>query len=197
MGSPCVAPIHSMIRPAGGGNPDYGGALAVRKEPKPGTFARVASEVRTGTFVGNARWRASRRKSKWNLLDPLFMVPLWIAFWWVGVELAWSAHVRLFQGGAGAMSRNWMEALGRQKSLSVLLMVLPPFFPAITGAMVVGNFLVHLIPPARRAMAEEARGFPGTDYSTTQRTLLRCTAVLLGIAAVLALIGAATLSGSR
>lgn len=169
----------------------------MRKESKPGTFASVVSEIKARTFVGDARRRASRRKSRWNLLDPLFMVPLWIAFWWVGVELAWLAHVDLFQGGAGPMSRNWMEALGRQNSASALLMVLPPFLPAITGAMVVGNFLIHLIPPARRAMDEEARGFPGTDYRTSQRTLLRCTAALLGIAAVLAFIGAATFSGSR
>jgi hypothetical protein len=165
----------------------------VRKKPKPGTFASVVSEMKEGTFLANARQRASRRKSKWNLLSPLLMAPLCALFWWAGAELAWLAHVAFFQSSASAVSRNWMAALGRQNSVPVLLMVLPPFLPAISGAMLAGNFLIHLIPPARRALDGESRSSPGTDYATAQHTLLRVTAVLVGIAAGLALTGAAIL----
>jgi hypothetical protein len=165
---------------------------AVRKENKPGTFGSVVDEVKDGTYIDNARRRASRRKSAWNLLLPLVMIPLWMVLWWWGVELAWWVHLHFFQHGVSPMSGNWMKALGRQHSLPVFLMILPPFLPAISGAMVIGNFLVSLIPPARRAMEGESRDFPGTDYSTAQRSLLRATAGLLGIAFVLALIGAAT-----
>lgn len=169
----------------------------MRKRTKPGSFGRAYDEVKEGTFIDSARRRASRRKSAWNLLDPLVMIPLWIALWWGGVEVAWLAHIHFFQGGASSMSGNWMKVLGRQQSLPVFLMILPPFFPAISGAMLIGNFLVNLISPARRAMERESHDFPGTDYSTSQRTLLRATAVLLGIASILALIGAATFKGPR
>jgi hypothetical protein len=77
---------------------------------------------------------------------------------------------------------------------SAVLMLVAPMLPALTGAMVLGNWLVCSIPPARRALGSEARNVPGTDYRSSQRALIRLTAILLACATVLALVGAATLA---
>jgi len=37
--------------------------------------------------------------------------------------------------------------------------------------MLLANFLVYLIAPARRAMEAEDRGYSGVDYSSSQRAL--------------------------
>jgi len=57
------------------------------------------------------------------------------------------------------------------------------------GACVIGNFLVYCIPPARRAMDAETRGFPGTDYSTAQKALSKLTGLSLSGALAPTLIG--------
>ncbi len=53
------------------------------------------------------------------------------------------------------------------------LIVFSPFIPTVVAAMLITNFLVYLIPPARRAMDSEDRAFPGTEYGTAQKTLIR------------------------
>jgi len=42
--------------------------------------ARVGKELRDGDWLANARNRSQRRKSAWNLLLPLFGLPLLVAF---------------------------------------------------------------------------------------------------------------------
>jgi hypothetical protein len=39
--------------------------------------------------------------------------------------------------------------------------------------MILGNFLVWLVPPARRALDLEAKAHPGTSFTETNRGLLR------------------------
>jgi hypothetical protein len=73
----------------------------------------------------------------------------------------------------------------------IRLMFCPLIIPAVSGACVIGNFLIYRIPPARRAMDGEDRGFPGTEYETAQKALSKATWISLLVAVVAALIGIA------
>ena len=157
---------------------------------KPGTLGGLLDEIRDGTYTANARWRASRRKSAWNLLLPLFIFPLWLALWGGAVEVVWLAHVALLSGHVVSPSYFWMRGVGPGMTAGRALLVFPLLVPALTAGMVVSNFLIYLIPPARRAMDAEDQGFPGTDYKTAQTTLGRLTAIAFPIAAILACVGA-------
>ena len=160
-------------------NPDRG----------PGTIRGTFEEVRAGTWHDNARRRASRRKSKWNLLLPLFIIPLWIILWWLHIELACLTHF-LFRATAIPPFAQWMHTLGGPMTLPIALICVPAFLPTMIIAMLLGNVLVYLIPPARRAMDNEDKDFPGTDYTTAQRVLGKAAAVTLPVTLLLALLGA-------
>jgi hypothetical protein len=69
-------------------------------------------------------------------------------------------------------------------------MLFPSFVAAACPAMVASNFLVYLIPPARRAMDNEDRGFSGVDYVSSQSALIKIGTVMLIAAVVLVFIGA-------
>ena len=70
-------------------------------------------------------------------------------------------------------------------------MTLPFLVASIAPALVVTNFLIYLMPPARRAMNNEDRDFPGTGYASSQKALTKVGMIVFAIAAVLSLIGAA------
>ena len=159
------------------------------KKRGPGTLGGTIDEIKAGTFLENARTRSSRRKSKWNLLLPIVIFPLWIVFWWMTIELGCVAHL-LFQGKSVPPLRDWMKVLGSGMSIAHFLILFAPFVPTIAAAMIVGNYLVCLVPPARRAMDAEDRAFPGTEYATAQRELKRLTLYSAPIALALLLLGA-------
>lgn len=74
-------------------------------------------------------------------------------------------------------------------SLGSFLMTFAPLIPTMTAAMVIGNFLIYLIPAARRAMDAEDKDHPGTDYCTAQNQLVRLTLIGLPIGLVVSLSG--------
>jgi hypothetical protein len=85
---------------------------------------------------------------------------------------------------------NWMQYLNGPFTLSQALLVFAPLVPALSGSMVIGNFAIYLIPPARRAMDAEDRSYPGTDYATAQKALSRLTLYSAPVALILTLLGA-------
>jgi len=142
---------------------------------------RFYAEVKSGDWLQNAQRRSKRRKSAWNLLLPLFGLPLWFGFTLVFVALAKLAHTAFHPERAGSAGSS---------GLAAVLMLLPPLLAAIFPAMVVTNSLVYLIPAARRAMDNEDRDHPGTDYASSQRALIKAGVVAVAGALILALIGA-------
>jgi hypothetical protein len=156
----------------------------------PGTLAAVGEEIRSGTFLTNARHRSSRRKSAWNLLLPVVIVPLWLLLWWAAIELVWLGHLALIDAHNPGLAESWMKGIGSAMSLAKFLIIFPLLIPTMIGAMVVGNFLIYLIPPARAAMDAEDRAFPGTEYATAQKALLRIIKFCAPVALALSLLGA-------
>jgi hypothetical protein len=147
--------------------------------------ARLRRELKSGKWLPNAQGRAQRRKTAWNLLLPLFAIPLWIAFVWLLVAGAWTAHLAFHPGLVGA-ERQFPTLV----TSVTALMLFPSFCAALCPALVVSNFLVYLIPPARRAMDKEDQGFRGVDYVSSQSALIKVGAYILGVAVVLGLLGA-------
>jgi len=154
-------------------------------EPKPDDqIATTFSEMRNGSWLQSAQRRSQRRKSPWNLLLPLFALPLWLGFTFLLVSIAVLARNLIHPGHSG-------PPLSHTSGLATLLMLLPSLLASIFPAFIVTNFLVYLIPPARRAMDSEDRAFPGTDYTSSQRALIRLGSVAVSGAMIFALIGAA------
>lgn len=107
--------------------------------------------------------RAKRRKSRWNLLLlPAVLLPL-VTIWAGLCGAANSMHMYLFSG----------ESLRTAKGVWPILATLSPFFAALPLAMLVGNLVVWLVPPARRALDSEAIPHPGTSFLASQAKLGR------------------------
>jgi hypothetical protein len=127
-------------------------------------LSRSRRELEEGTWVKNARERSRRRKSAWNLLLPLFALPLWCTFTFL---LGWAAlalHTLLRPEAVSLFASGSLR-------LSTALVLFPIMFSALCPALLLTNFLVYLIPPARRAMNAEDRDYPGTDYDSSRRAL--------------------------
>ena len=131
--------------------------------PKKPTGREIAEEFLKPGYLERARHRATRRQSPWNLL----LLPAVIASMGVVCALiVWVADFYLrFQNSQSLFSQEtpeWKQALVICGALLVSLPV----------GMILGNLLVWLIPPARRALDQEAAGHVGTDHRTSQRYLL-------------------------
>ena len=94
-------------------------------------------------------------------------------------------------------SSNWMRHIGGSMTIAQALLILVPFFPALTTAALVRNLGIYLIAPARRAMDAEDRNYPGTDYKTAQKALSQLTLYTAPVALILMLLGAWWLSITR
>lgn len=131
-------------------------------------------------YLEEARKRASRRRSAWNLL----LIPVGLGTWLV----MWYASVR----AVGPLLRHTRADLhfvllpdpggGTLIGLGLLVAWLPL-------AMVIANILVAAVAPAGRALDREARGVPGTDRASANRGLLKATLVITPAGLLLAIIG--------
>lgn len=124
-------------------------------------------------YIAGMRSRATRRKSKWNLL----LFPFTIS----GIALSWYSLVEPL---LGFRSRYFpIDAfLMNGTRLGNIALYVAPFFPSICVGVLVANFAVWMIPPARRALNEEARGVAGTDFKSSNLAvtkLLVLTSVLM------------------
>jgi hypothetical protein len=158
------------------------------KNDEPGTLRGTLREMREGTWLQNAQQRSTRRKSSWNLLL-LLIFPLWLAIWWALVDVGYMMHFVLHHENT-QWGSTWMQQLNGPITLPWALLLFAPVIPALSGSMVIGNFAIYLIPPARRAMDAEDRNYPGTDYATDQRQLSRLTLYSAPVALILTLLGA-------
>lgn len=153
-------------------------------QQKEDQLARLGKELSNGDWLANARNRSQRRKSAWNLLLPLVGLPVWAVFTASLLWLGQVIHAALHQQSHPIIAPGPM-------SVSDIIIFIASFVAAVAPASLVTNFFVYLIPPARRAMEAEDRGFSGVDYSSSQRALLKVGLWLLAICLPFILVGAA------
>jgi hypothetical protein len=131
-------------------------------------------------YFEEARKRASRRRSAWNLLLIPVVFGIWLAIWYVCVravgQLLRQTHpgfqfVLLPDSGAGTVI-----------GLGLLFAWLPV-------AMLISNLLVAAVAPARHALDREAQAVPGTDLVSANRGLMRVALVMTPAGLIVALVG--------
>ena len=85
----------------------------------------------------------------------------------MGLLLGWGATVlhEIFQPASGPIFTSG------PLRLNTALVLLPIIFMSLCPAMLLTNFLVYRIPPARRAMDLEDHEYAGVDYASSQRAL--------------------------
>ncbi len=132
-------------------------------------------------WYDEARSRAGRRRSPWNLLlIPATVVPLGL-LWWGFAALLELVHGTLYSAQGFSST---------PRGVGPILAAVAPVFAAAPLSMLIGNTLVQWIRPARRALEGEAAHVPRTDFSTVQHQLLRAGLVLVPIGFGLAVLGA-------
>ncbi|HSE78924.1 MAG TPA: hypothetical protein VLG66_13075 [Alphaproteobacteria bacterium] len=131
-------------------------------------------------YVADARARASRRRSPWNLL--LIPIGLFLigSVWYLLVQGSFAVH-RLFRPE---------EPFTVVPAWRMILMVVPLLFPAISIGLILANLASWCVPPARRAYDREAAGVSGASFRASLAGLGKLTAVLLPLAEAFSLVGA-------
>ena len=95
--------------------------------------------------------------------------------------------------GSRDASRGFLSSSESEKAsnaVGVIVATVAPFFAALTIAMIVGNCLTWLVPPARRVMAREAEPHPGTSFRESQGQLIQLAKYLVPIGLGLGAVGA-------
>lgn len=122
------------------------------------------------SYLEEARARAKRRKSRWNLLLIPAGFPPVVMVWAAAVLLAEQGHMHFYPG----------ESLRSGGGPWVVVAAVAPLFAAIPIGMLVGNFLVRQIAPARAALDREASSDPALSYGGSQAALRRAASLATG-----------------
>ncbi|HEX9084497.1 MAG TPA: hypothetical protein VF836_07145 [Gemmatimonadaceae bacterium] len=132
------------------------------------------------SYLDEARQRARRRRSPWDLLlIPAFVSSLGL-LWWFFVALLLVAHRNLYLD---------QDLASTPRGVGPILTTVSPLLAAIPLAMLFANALVWIIPPARRALEREAMLGPRASFQTTQGCLLRGSTLMVPIALALGILG--------
>ena len=122
---------------------------------------------RLADFYLNARRRARRRKSAWNIL----LFPLcfggWLVCWYALFRLVWKFHTTIYP--EHQLAEFWPREISMANFILSFLMVFSIAPAAMALGFMLGNVLICLIPPARRVLDAEARGYPGTSFVESMR----------------------------
>jgi len=135
---------------------------------------------RLDNYVSEARQRAKRRKSPWNLL----LIPL-VIIGVGGVMYVWAQALL-------AIQRYLMPddvIFSSYTTIGGALMFIPILFPSLGIGMMIANLLIWPIRPARMAFEREAKGIKGTSFPEAMRGLAIATAIMLIIALPLSTLG--------
>jgi hypothetical protein len=150
---------------------------------------------RISDFYRSARWRAQRRKSAWNIL----LFPLcfggFLVCWYVLFQLVWKFHTAIYP--EHRFAEFWQPGIRMVNFILSFLMMFSITPAAVALGFMLGNILIWLIPPARRVLDAEARGYPGTSFGESMRGLLKICLWALPIGFAVALTAAYLLKSLR
>jgi hypothetical protein len=132
-------------------------------------------------YFQEARARARRRKSPWNLLLIPFTIVGIGGSWYLMAKIMFSLYEARHPGYAFGHTRT---------NLGGDLIFVPLLLAAIPLGMMIGNILIWCIPPARRTLDKEAKGVWHASFKRSLRDLALFEAIILPIALALSLLGA-------
>jgi hypothetical protein len=139
-------------------------------------------------YYAEARHRAGRRKSPWNLLLIVFGFCAWLAVWYGLFKLIWIFHVAIYP--EHQFRDFWQADAGFRSAILSFLMLFSPMPAAIIIGMLFANSVFWLIKPLRRIFETEAQGYEGTSFRRSMRSLLKACAWALPIGIGVALTAA-------
>jgi hypothetical protein len=150
----------------------------------------VRADLRTPGYLGRAMERARGKRSKWNLL--LFGAAI-VALPAVYVLLlhAVMAVRNLILPERAVSLRQFLHA--DCPGVPPVLFMISPLLAAIPLGLALGNVLVSLVPPARRALNIEAGRAQHAGFRESQRDLLAVSAYCVPVCLALSLAGALSL----
>ena len=131
-------------------------------------------------YFKEARSRAKRRKSPWNLLLIPGVVAPWAIIWYVSARVL------------GAVARRIHPELNfvlLPDSGGGILIALGLLFAWLLVAIVLGNMFVAAIPVVRRTLDGEAQSAPGTDFVSANRGLLKAVTFMTPPGLFVAVVG--------
>jgi hypothetical protein len=131
-------------------------------------------------YLEEARKRASRRKSAWNLILIPAVFGTWIVMWYASVQVV---------GRLLRYTRPGLRFVLLPDSGAGTLIAVGLLFAWLPLAMIIGNILVAAVAPARRALDREALAVLGTDLASANRGLLRLLLVITPIGLLLVILG--------
>jgi len=131
-------------------------------------------------YFEEARKRASRRRSAWNLLLIPAVLGTWAAMWYASVQAV---------GQLLRYTRPGLHFVLLPDSGAGTLIGLGLLFAWLPLAMVVSNVLVATVAPARRTLDREAQAVPGTDLVSANTRLLKVMLVITPTGLFLAILG--------
>ena len=120
-------------------------------------------------YITEARSRAQRRKSLWNVLLFVF------AFLSIGFITFYSSKyiIYLFQSATTPFS-----TIAQKHDIQLIFITLPLFLVSIPWGLMLGNILIWLIPPARRTLDKEAEGYKGCSFEESMRNLFKMALIM-------------------
>jgi hypothetical protein len=122
-------------------------------------------------YYAEARHRAGRRKSPWNLI----LIPLCagsaIAIGYALFRVVWLFHVGVYPDHR--LRDFWQKGISFGSFVPSFLMVFALAPGSLAAGFLLGNVLAWLVPPARHAFEAEAGGFPGTTFRESMAGLFR------------------------
>jgi hypothetical protein len=134
-----------------------------------------------------ARNRSLRSKSVWNLLLSPLVILLPIFAYALLFSFLWGIWKFMHPSSSMGIYTLWLDAL-RSNQLAAGFILIPIGFPSIGFGYLLCNFIVWMIPPARKAQESEAGTRKEENYLNSQRGLLWFSGVLLIITLPLGII---------
>lgn len=131
-------------------------------------------------YYKQARRRARRRKSPWNILIAILAIFLWMILGWMSLNIVDLVHRQFYPDQSLFPGRS---------GFAVLIAILPAWFALIPLVFVIANFLISLAPSAHLTLELEAKRHRGGSYRESQYLLIRVCIWSIPIGLVLSAIG--------
>jgi hypothetical protein len=131
-------------------------------------------------YFGEARERAKRRRSPWNLiLIPLAILCIGLVYYFFW-KLATVIQSNMIPSNA---------IIWNYSKLGGVLMYVPTLLPSLSLGMIFANFIAWCIPPARKAFDREANGVKNASVRSATRSLFIISIVLMLVTFPISILG--------
>jgi len=157
----------------------------------------IADEVYSKEYLARARRRAQRRRSPWSLLLFVLIIGFTGVVWRLLFHGMWGVHTWIYPEHVAGRDQFWRKGIGGRAFVSSFLLLMPLLFVSLPIGMMLSNYVVWCIPPARRALDAEAQGVKWASFRESMYGLGRVALILSSLGLFLSFLGAATLKNLK